>query len=76
MNYGKRQERAELLVKAFRDLATIEPDGKFKGRPYAEVADEIERQTAGGRELVYFSGLILRALAVGRCNTFGYEHPK
>lgn len=65
MNYGKRQERAELLVKAFRDLAVKEPDGKFKGRSYTQVAEEIERQTEIGRDLVYHGGLILRALAAG-----------
>lgn len=65
MNYGKRQERAELLVKAFRDQAVVEPEGKFKGRSYAELADEIERQTEIGRDLVYHGGLILRAFAAG-----------
>jgi hypothetical protein len=65
MKYGKRQERAELLVKKFRDMAIVEPDGKFKGRSYTEVADEIEHQTEVGRELVYMSGLVLRALEAG-----------
>lgn len=63
MNYGQRQERAELLVKAFRNMAVTEPNGTFKGRSYAEWADEIERQTVDGRDLVYHAGLILRALA-------------
>lgn len=63
VNYGKRQERAELLVKAFRDTAALEPSGTFKGRTYSEWADEIERQTESGRELVYVAGLVLRALA-------------
>lgn len=75
MKYGKRQERAELLVKAFRDLATAEPDGTFKGRSYAKVADEIESQTEFGRELVYFSGLILRALAAGLQKRAGVRAP-
>ena len=65
MKYGKSQERAELLVKRFRDLLVVEPDGTFCGRPYAQVVDEIERQTVDGRALVYFGGLILRALASG-----------
>ena len=63
MNYGKRQERAELLVKAFRHMMVTEPEGKFKGRSYEEWANEIERQTVDGRDLVYHAGLILKALA-------------
>lgn len=63
VNYGKRQERAELLVKRFRELAKTEPSGRFHGRTFAEVSDEIERQTEFGRELVYWSGPLLRALA-------------
>ncbi len=63
MNYGSRQARAEMLVTKFRDIATRWPDDKFHGRSYAEVADEIEKQSAFGREIVAVSGLVLRALA-------------
>jgi len=75
MNYGTRQERAELLVKRFRELAVLEPDGKFQDHSYAEIADEIERQTDFGRGVVYVGGLVLRALAAGpRPLVYGAGH--
>jgi hypothetical protein len=65
MNYGKSQGRAEALVSKFRELAAVEPDGMFKGRSYVQVVDEIERKTEFGRDCVYWSEPLLRAIAKG-----------
>ena len=65
MKYAKRQERAEMLVRRFRELAVIEPDGTFQGRTYESIAKEIEGQTEYGRGVVVEGGLVLRALQAG-----------
>ena len=64
MNYGKRQERAEAIVKRFSKLATVE-QGNFKGRTWLECVEEVEQKTDFGRDCVYWSAPLLRALAKG-----------
>jgi hypothetical protein len=52
MDYGDRQERAEILVKSFRVKAQAEPNTLYKGRTFDQIADEIENMTPFGRERV------------------------
>jgi hypothetical protein len=63
MNYGARQERAEMLVQVFRRRGDL-PLPPFGGRVYtgSEVADEIEAMSDLGRGIVAVGGFVLQAL--------------
>jgi hypothetical protein len=62
MNYGDRQKRAEMIVKAFRSKGeTVFPlgDRTYTGE---EIALEVEGETELGKSLVATAGLVLRAI--------------
>ncbi len=62
MNYGDRQDRAEMLVTMFRASNTTHD---WNGRSYSseEIANEIENMTDLGQSLVAVAGMVLAARA-------------
>lgn len=62
MNYGDRQSRAEVLVKAFRARGSETHDWKGRAFTGAEIACEIEGMTDLGRSLVAVAGFVLHAM--------------
>lgn len=61
MDYGDRQDRAEILVQSFRESVRQYPvRGELLSGP--EVANEIEQMTDLGRDLVAVAGLVLYAM--------------
>lgn len=61
MDYGDRQDRAEVLVKSFRESVRQYPmrDRLLSG---PDVANEIEQMTDLGRDLVAVAGLLFFAM--------------
>ena len=61
MDYGDRQERAEILVRTFRAQGLkIIQGSDLTGE---QVANEIENMTEYGKSLIAVAGLVLHALA-------------
>lgn len=62
MDYGNRQDKAEILVKAFRNLA--DKNVPWSGKNYSgnQIADEIENMTDLGKSLVAVAGFVIQAL--------------
>lgn len=69
MDYGDRQTRAEMLVKSFRKQGDkVYPLQGYQGRTSitgAEMADEIEKMTPVGRNIVAVAGLVIEAARNG-----------
>jgi hypothetical protein len=62
MDYGDRQERAEMLIKTFRAQGSKIIQGSILTGE--QVADEIENMTEYGKNLVAVAGLVLHAIAI------------
>lgn len=62
MNYGDRQERAEMLVRAFRSQGTKVFNMQNRAYTSDQIANEIECMTDLGKELVAVAGLVLQAM--------------
>jgi hypothetical protein len=61
MDYGDRQERAEILVRTFRAQGSkIIQGSSLTGE---QVANEIENMTEYGKSIVAVAGLVLHAMA-------------
>ena len=60
MDYGDRQDRAEIIVKLFRERANTKPYPK-SNHTYGQMADEIENMTELGREVVAVAGFVFQA---------------
>lgn len=58
MDYGERQERAEMLVKHFREQGD---EVLLNGRTGDQIAQDIEDQNDEGRTTVAIAGLVLFA---------------
>jgi len=66
MDYGDRQDRANLLIKLLREKAKAGSDIIYDdklGNKYtaSEVADNIENQTSLGKQLVAVAGFVFHA---------------
>ena len=63
MDYGKRQERADFLIKCFNETDQSKLY-KHKDKDYTmtELAKEIENETDLGKSLVAISGFVISAL--------------
>ena len=66
MDYGSRQERAEIFVKLLR-TAKMTKSYPVGGRDFttAELAIEIENMTDVGKSIVGAGGLVLAAMGIG-----------
>ena len=63
MNYGERQDRAEMLIKMLRKQSDkIFRDSQSNEYTYDQLASFIEDETEFGQELVAFAGLVIQAL--------------
>jgi hypothetical protein len=61
MNYGDRQERADMLIKVFcAQGSKIIVGSSLTGE---QIANEIENMTEYGKSLVAVAGLVLHAIA-------------
>ena len=66
MDYGDRQERALFLVNRLREsqhqdrVYTSNTDGKIYTP--ADIADEIEKETELGKEILAIAGLVFHAM--------------
>lgn len=65
MDYGDRQERAEMLIKVFRSKGQEKFPNVMPGRELSgeEVASEIENMTPLGKSLVAVAGFVIQAMS-------------